>query len=151
MQEIEKKLCVLSDMAHVLNEAHVTWAVGASALLYLKGRAATFGDIDLMAAEEDAGKIKALLSQMGRLLPDNPDARYQTRHFMEFVIDGVEVDVMAGLVIVSDGQAHECPFGQAQIAEYVQLHGEKIPLQFMSDWKRYYTLMGRTAKAEMMD
>lgn len=146
MQDIQKKLRVLSDIAHVLNEAHVTWAVGASALLYLKGRAKTFEDIDLMAAEEDAEKIKVLLSQMGKLLPEHPDARYQTRHFMEWIISGIDVDVMAGLVIVKDGQAHECPFGQAQIAEYIQLHGETIPLQFTSDWERYYTLMGRTSK-----
>ncbi len=151
MQELEKKLNVLSQIARVLNEAQVTWAVGASALLYFKGKTESFEDIDLMAAEEDAEKIKALLLPLGRIMPEKPDSKYQTRHFMEFVIDGVDVDIMAGLVIVKDGQAYECPFGREQIAEWIQLDGESIPLQVLEDWKRYYMLMGRTAKAKMLD
>ena len=88
---------------------------------------------------------------MGVLAPPKPDHQYKTRHFLEFVIQGVDVDVIAGFVIVKDGRDYDCPFGPEQIEEYLQLNGETIPLQSLRDWRRYYELMGRTSKVEIID
>ena len=150
-KEPEEKLKVLSAIAHVLNEAQVLWAVGGSLLLYFKGITDTFRDLDLMVAEEDAGRVRELLSGMGTQALPNPDAQYRTRHFLEFTIDGVEVDVLAGFVIVKDGKAYECPLLAQQVAEQICLNDEKIPLQSLTDWRRYYELMGRGEKAEKID
>lgn len=151
MSDIETKLKVLSNIAHVLNEKNIVWAMGASVLLYFKGKTDFFYDLDLMVSEDDVEKLKEQLLPMGLLAPPNPDKQYKTRHFLEFVIDGIDVDVMAGLVIVKDGIEVDCSLFPNQIKEYIQLNGEAIPLQALSDWRRYYELMGRTSKVEMID
>ncbi len=151
MNDIEKKLKVLSNIAHVLNEKNVVWAVGASMLLYFKGKTDFFHDIDLMVSEDDVEKLKEQLLPMGLLAPPKLDKQYKTRHFLEFTIDGIDVDVMAGFVIVKDGRDVDCSLFPEQIEEYIQLNGETIPLQSLSDWRRYYELMGRSSKVEMID
>lgn len=145
------KLDVLSRIAERLNEDGITWAVGASLLLYVKGMTDTFHDIDIMTTEADAERLKSALLPMGEMQPPHPNRQYQTRHFDEFVIDGVDVDVMAGFVIVRDAKAYECPFTRDSIAESVSVNGQRIPLQSVSDWRRYYDLMGRAEKVAMID
>lgn len=151
MNESDKKLEVLARIAHLLNGSRVLWAVGGSMLLYFKGKTDVFHDIDLMVGEGDIEKAKSLLLTIGRLSPENHDTQYKTRHFLEFNIDGVEVDVMAGFVIVRDGKDYDCSLAAEQVAERILLNGETIPLQALSDWRRYYELMGRTSKVEMID
>lgn len=151
MNELNKKLEVLSQIAHMLNENQVLWAVGGSMLLYFKGKTDVFHDIDLMVGEKDIEKVKQLLLSMGKLSPENSNDQYKPRHFLEFSIDGIDVDVMAGLVIVKNGKDYDCSLLAEQIAEHISLNGEQIPLQALSDWRRYYELMGRTEKVEMID
>lgn len=147
----DDKLRVLADIAHVLNAHHVVWAVGGSLLLYFREKADSFHDIDLMVCEEDAEKVRSLLCAMGGLAPAHPNAQYKTRHFLEYTIRGVDVDVLAGFVIVKDGTAYDCSLRPEQIAGCIELHGERIPLQALQDWRRYYELMGRTQKVKMID
>ncbi|MEG1448542.1 MAG: hypothetical protein RR048_02760 [Oscillospiraceae bacterium] len=149
--ELENKLKVLSDIAHVLNKNGVVWAIGASLLLFFKGKTTVFHDIDIMVLETDVDKLKDLLLPMGTLAPPNPNSQYKTRHFLEFNINGVEVDVMAGFVIVKDGKEYDCALKPNQIVEYITVDNEKIPLQSLNDWRKYYELMGRTSKVEMID
>lgn len=148
MTEPENKLQVLAKLAETLNAAEITWAVGGSLLLYLHQKTDTFHDIDLMVCDEDAEKLKAALLSLGTLAPPNPNPQYKTRYFFEFTIDGVEVDVMAGLVIVRGGREYDCTFTKKRIAEYRILGGARVPLQALADWKRYYRLMGRPEKAK---
>ena len=120
-------------------------------LLYLKGKTDVFHDIDLMVGEGDIEKVKSLLSSIGKLAPEDPDLHYKTRHFLEFNIDGIDIDVMAGFVIISNGKDYDCSLLPEQVTEHTLLNGEMIPLQALSDWRRYYELMGRTSKVEMID
>lgn len=149
--ETGKKLDVLSRIAAKLNAAKLTWAVGASLLLYFKGIADNFNDIDLMLAAEDAETAKNLLLGMGMLLPPKPNEKYKTPHFYEFVIDGVEVDVMGGFIIVKDGRDYDCSLTRDMIVERIAVNGQSIPLQAVSAWRRYYKLMGREQKVAMID
>ena len=70
---------------------------------------------------------------------------------MEFLIDSVEVDVMAGFAIVKDGKVYDCALRKEQIVEKIPLGTEVIPLQSPLLWCKYYRLMGRTEKAEMIE
>lgn len=151
MAELDGKLEVLTDIACILNKNHITWAVGGSLLLYFKGKTKLFHDIDIMVSEDDVDKLKNLLLPLGKLAPPNPDEHYKTRHFLEFTINDVDVDIIAGFVIVKDGEEYDCSLFPEQIEEYIRLNGETIPLQSLSDWRRYYELMGRTSKVEMID
>jgi len=146
---MDDKLDTLRRIAETFDNEGITWAVGGSLMLFLRGIVHDFHDIDLMVDEEQAEQAKALLAAMGTLLPERPDDRYRTRHYHEFVIGGTDVDLVAGYVIVADGVAHECPLLPEDIDWRACLHGTAIPLHSLSAWHRYYTLMGRPEKAAL--
>ena len=106
----EYKLHTLAEIARALNAEKITWAVGASLLLYFKGITSDFHDIDLMVTDCDAECVRTILSEMGESFPSAsiPNPMYRAKTFMEFFIDSVEVDVMAGFAIVKDGKVYDC-------------------------------------------
>ena len=76
---------------------------------------------------------------------------YQTKTFLEFRIDSIEVDVMAGFAVVNEGKVFDCSLRENQIVEKVLLGTEVIPLQSPLLWCKYYRLMGRAEKADMIE
>ena len=150
MTEIEKKIEVLKQIAHRFNEAHIMWALGASMLLYFKGITEEFQDIDLMVANDDVERVRIILSEMGEIQLPNPNPKYRTKTFMEFIINSIDVDVMAGFSIISDGKIFDCSLQEEQIVEKMPLGTELIPLQSPLLWREYYRLMGRTEKVKMI-
>lgn len=146
----QAKLQVLADIAGALNGEGVTWAVGGSLLLWFKGIADDFHDIDLSLAPEDVPKALRCLSRVGTQREVKPNDRFRSACFLSFLIAGVEVDVIAGLVIVCGEESHAFPLTRAQIAEQIDVCGERIPLQSVQDWKHYYALMGRESKVQLI-
>ncbi len=123
--ETERKLDVLADIARALNQSGVTWAVGGSLLLYFKGKTGVFRDIDLMVCETDVEKLKQAMLPLGAPAPSNPNAQYRTRCFLEFTIRGVDVDVMAGFVILENGREHDCALSRSRWRS-ISLYAAKI-------------------------
>jgi len=64
--DADTKITVLKRIAARFNAAGITWALGASMLLYFKRIAPEFHDIDLMVADDDAERARQLLCEMGR-------------------------------------------------------------------------------------
>lgn len=153
MAGTEEKIRLLKRIAHRLNEAQVEWCLGASMMLYFKGIVSEFHDIDLMISVDDVEVVKTILSEMGTLCPSNqkPNPMYQTKCFMEYVIEVIDVDVMAGFAIVREGKVYYCSLCKDQITDHLLLDGEVIPMQSPRLWCRYYRLMGRSAKADMIE
>ncbi len=151
MGDIARKLSVLAMIAKELNERHIVWAVGASMLLYFKNKVPDFHDIDIMVSENDVEAVKDILLRYGSLQPPNPNARYKTKCFLEFSIDGVDIDVIAGFVIVNDNREYYFPLQAQDIQDYVMLGDTEIPLQSLSEWRKYYLLMGRMEKVKIID
>ena len=145
MAGTEEKIRLLKRIAHRLNEAQVEWCLGASMMLYFKGIVSEFHDIDLMISVEDVEVVKSILSEMGKLCPSDhePNSMYQTKCFMEYV--------MAGFAIVREGEIYDCSLCKDQITDQLMLDGEVIPMQSPRLWCRYYRLMGRSAKADMIE
>ena len=106
-----------------------------------------------MVADRDAECVRTILSEMGESCPSEsiPNPMYRTKTFMEFLIDSVDVDVMAGFAIVKDGKVYDCALRKEQIVEKMPLGTEVIPLQSPLLWCKYYRLMGRNEKAEMIE
>ena len=146
----EEKLQVLVQLAELFNEHEIQWAVGGSLLLYFKGLVSDFHDLDLMIDEQAGEQVAQLLEPLGTRRPFIPSPAFQTRCFMEFLIEGVEIDVIGGLAIVSEGHVHELPLRSEEIEEGFRLEGQRIPLHSLRVWEIYYTLMGRTEKAEIL-
>lgn len=151
MREIEKKFEVLSKIAKELNDNNITWAIGASLLLYIKGISSEFHDIDIMVAERDVQALKNILLPLGELQSKNPNIQYKTKQFLEFKVEGVDIDVMAGFVIVNKGRSFYFPLDKDNIMDYTEINGVKIPLQSVKEWRKYYELMGRTEKVKIID
>lgn len=150
--ETRAKLAVLKRVAEALNGGGVTWAVGASLLLYFAGIAEDFRDVDILVDARDVPATKAILAAFSAPQQRTPNERYRTDTFLEYTIDGVDFDVMAGLCIVSeDGRAHAFPLQGADIAARVMLGDTAIPLHSVAAWRTYYALMGRTEKVRMID
>ena len=145
---MEKRLAVLTRLAALVNGEGSPWALGASGMLYLRGIASSFHDLDLMIRVEDASRVEVLLRTVGTLMPEKDSAGYGTKRFMEFVVD---VDVIAGFAIADGGRMHDCSFAPEQADAYATLGGERIPLHSLALWRRYYALMHRWDKVRMID
>lgn len=150
MVDQARKIELLKIIAKKFNEANVTWALGASMMLYFKKITQEFHDIDLMITNESVESAREILSKMGTLQPPNLNPQYKTKTFMEFVINSVDVDVMAGFSILRDGKLYDCSLKEEQIVEWMTLDDTKIPLQSPLLWSRYYDLMGRKGKSDQI-
>ena len=150
MVSIQEKLNVLSKLASEFNKYEIVWAVGASLLLYFKGYVEDFNDIDLMVTEKDAIKMENILNRFGTIQLSTK-GNYETKHFREFIINDVDVDMIGGFAIVCDGQVFDCDLKQSQVVEYIEINGQKIPLHSIDLWRKYYALMGRNKKVAIID
>ena len=54
VNDLQKKMDVLQKIAAEFNKDNLLWAIGASLLLYFKGVAEVFHDIDIMVDEKDS-------------------------------------------------------------------------------------------------
>ena len=144
MEERQKKLEVLAALAADLNESDILWAVGASAMLFLRRIVPDFRDIDLMVCEEDIEVAKEILLRHGTLQPVKPDDKFGSRHFLQFDVDGVEIDLIAGFVVNSaDGEQHVCPLQVEEVDGCVDVRDQAVSLHSLQVWYQYYTWMGR--------
>ena len=148
---LEDKLSVLARLAAAFRREGISWAVGASMMLYFRGVVADFHDIDLMVAEEGALRARAALERLGTRLPPKPNEGYCSAHFYEFLVDGVEVDLISGFAVVHRGVVYPCPMTADTVDGSVSLSGETVPLQSLESWRRYYELMGREEKLALID
>ena len=147
---MERKLRLLAELGRRFDEAGCLWAVGASVLLYFRGYVDAFHDIDLMVNEKDAAKMEAVLQELGTLQPSEAGT-FRTKYFREFVIDGIEVDMIGGFVILQDGVAYDCDLQAEEIEGYAQVYGQRIPLHSVAKWREYYGRMGRSEKVTIID
>lgn len=147
-----EKIEVLRMIAERLDRAEVTWSLGASMLLYFEGIVSDFHDIDIMVTIDDAAKAELVMTALGaKPLPPNPDEKYKTKLFLEYCLRDVEIDIMAGFMIQRGGVVYDCSLKPDQIVEYFDLSGVKIPFQSVELWLKYYELMGRDDKVEMIN
>ncbi len=149
--DLQNKLLVLSKVANALNLAKVNWSIGASAMLYFMGAVTAFNDIDIMLDEEDVVKAKAALKNFAELKEPNSSNNCKSKVFLEYIIEDVEVDIMAGLTIDYEGEEHYFPLKHEHITKKIKLNDEVIPLHSITEWKRYYALMGRDIKVQLIN
>ncbi|HAX02452.1 MAG TPA: hypothetical protein DHV05_04190 [Acholeplasmataceae bacterium] len=144
------KLNILVKCAHLFEINHITWQLGSSAMLYLRGFVDDFNDLDFLVCEEDYFKVEQLLEVIGQKVNKDLNPRYQTRHFSSFVIEGVSLDMMAGYAIMSGQQEHYFPMKKTDRFDYTYLDGQIIYLSTVDEWLRYYQLMERHDKVKII-
>lgn len=147
---MKNKIAVLLKIANLFNENGITWNVGASCMLYFRDVVEDFNDIDLMIHIDDVEKVKELLTKY-KSLERKPNGKYQTEHFLEYDIEGVDIDIMAGFKIVHNNNIYYFPLSKEQKSDKKIINNSIIYLESIEKWLIYYKLMERKDKVEIIN
>lgn len=143
---------ILSYVGKQLNNAGILWGVGASLVLNQYGLISNPNDIDLLVDIKDIEKTDEILKNIGHKKPFEETSFYSTKYFYEYVINGIDVDVMAGFAINFDENSYEYSFDNKSITNVKIINGVKIPLTSLEDWYILYQLMqNRESKVNMIE
>ncbi|MEG0308531.1 MAG: hypothetical protein RR636_11340 [Clostridium sp.] len=142
----------LSHMGSKLNEANVLWAVGGSILLNNFGLIDKPNDIDILVGIDDIKQVEEILDNMGQKKIWKKTDIYSTQYFYEYIINGVEIDVMSGFNINHSNGVFEYNFDYKSISEMKDVSGVSIPLTSLEDWYVLYQLIpNRESKVMLIE
>ncbi len=148
--ETAQKLQCFARIAQALNDAGVRWALCSSAMLYLRGWTDAFNDFDIETERGGDAAAAAVLGAVGTLENTDVDKlRYDTLTFREYTVGGVDVDLMCEFAVRSEAGIYRYILDDAA-SELIDVNGVSVPLACGEDWFVLYSLMGRTAKAELL-
>jgi hypothetical protein len=145
-------LNTLSYIGEKLNEGRVIWAVGASMLLHQHGLVDKPNDIDILVDLKDIEKADEIFKTIGEKREWEKTDAYSTKYFYEYVINGIDVDVMSGLRINYDKGIFEYNFCGRSISKVKKINGVDIPLTSLEEWYVIYQLIsGREEKVNIIE
>lgn len=142
----------LSYMGKILNDNEIVWAVGASLLLNQFGLIDKPNDIDIFIAIKDIEKADELLKSVGEKRHWEKSAAYSTKYFYEYIINGIDIDVMAGFAVNHSTGIFEYTFDEKSISEFKVINGIAIPFTSLEDWYVIYQLIpNREPKVKIIE
>lgn len=142
----------LSLIGDKLNENNITWAVGASILLNQFNLTDKPNDIDILVSVEDIDKVDSILKSMGRKKSFENTNTYSTKYFNEYVINSIDVDIMAGLAINHCAGVFNYMFDESSITDTHLINGITIPFTSLEDWYVLYQLIpNREYKVKLIE
>lgn len=142
----------LGYIAEKFNDYKILWGVGASIVLNHYGLVNKPNDIDILIAEKDIKKVDEILCSLGNKELKQEVDTYSTKFFGEYIVDGVEIDVMARFIINHNCGKYEFEFDTQSITLTKFDNNIKIPLTSLEDWYVIYQLMpGREYKVKMIE
>lgn len=142
----------LSYIGKELNKANIVWGVGASILLNQYGLVNKPNDIDIFVALKDIGKADEILKGLGKKKSYEKTDTYSTEYFYEYVINGIDVDVMAGFAVNHNSGVFDYIFDTSSICETKRINEVDIPFTSLEDWYVIYQLIpGREKKVKIIE
>lgn len=142
----------LSYIGKKLNDADITWGVGASILLNTFGLIEKPNDIDIFISIDDIQKADEILKSIGKKKEWEKVSTYSTKYFYEYVINEIDVDVMAGFVVNHNDGSFKYIFDGSSISKFKSINGVNIPFTSLEDWYVIYQLIpNREDKVEMIE
>lgn len=142
----------LSYIGEKLNCSNIAWGVGASMLLNQFGFIDKPNDIDIFVDIKDIERADLILKSIGEKKEKEMTATYSTKYFYEYIIDGIDIDVMAGFAINHNSGVFKYTFDHDSISEYKIINDIKIPFTSLEDWYVIYQLIPkRESKVEMIE
>lgn len=145
-------LSTLSYIGEKLNNAKVVWAVGASILLNQYNLVEKPNDIDIFVDTKDIHKVDKILKEIGKKKLWEKTSIYSTKYFYEYIIRGIDVDVMAGFAVNHVEGVFEYIFDNNSISELKNINGIDIPFTSLEDWYIIYQLIpNRELKVKMIE
>lgn len=136
-----------------LENKNLTWAIGGSLMLSIRGLKTTPNDIDLLVTKKDAQTISGILDSMGtRLNPISSHPVFTSSYFAKYEVDGVGIDVMADFGVKHKAGLYVCPFATDLVTTTHVVDKSPCPLSSIEDWYVLYSLMpNREGKVELIE
>ncbi len=142
----------LSYIGEKLNKENILWGVGASILLNHYDLVNNPKDIDILVALKDIHKADEILKSLGHKKVRELNDSYSTEYFNEYVINGIDIDVMSGLTLNHEEGKYTQIFDRASIVDKMDVDDVKIPLTSLEDWYIIYQLIpGREHKVSLIE
>ena len=142
----------LSYIGEKLNNSDIVWGVGASILLNQFGLIDRPNDIDICIDIKDIERADEILRSIGKKKQWEKTATYATKYFYEYIIDGIDVDVMAGFAVNHNSGIFDYTFNHKSISEFKVINGVNIPFTSLEDWYVIYQLIpNRESKVKMIE
>lgn len=134
-------LNTLSYIGEKLNKAEILWGIGASVVLNQYGLISNPNDIDIIVDIKDIEKANEVFKSLGKKKPIKETSIYSTKYFYEYIVNDIDIDVMAGFAINFDENTYEFSFDSKSITEVKSINGVDIPLTSLEDWFILYQLI----------
>ena len=142
----------LSYIGEKFNDSNITWAVGASVLLNQFGFIDKPNDIDIFIEINDIERADEILKSIGDKKQCKKTSTYSTKYFYEYLIDGIDVDVMSEFAVNHSSGVFEYIFDHNSISEFKVINGVSIPFTSLEDWYVIYQLIpNRESKVEIIE
>lgn len=149
MKDNQKLRTVLKKIAICLNERSLSWALGGSLMLSFFDVNIKAHDIDLVTDVGSASEIESVLFSLGVKKPKRANGIYATSYFGEFIVDGVDIDLMSEVKVKEKEEV--VSFLPSDIEKVINLDGVDIPLSSLKKWEDLYHLIDRKEKVELIE
>jgi hypothetical protein len=86
MNQELRKLRVLDHIVEQFQKSSISYQIGGSCMLYLRGWVSTFDDLDILIDERDYERVETVMNRLGKRVIVPPNPLYETRHFLNYRI-----------------------------------------------------------------
>ena len=143
---------VLIRIGKALNNNNIIWGVGASVMLSQYGIVVDPRDIDILVAVDDIYETDRIFQGLGIKRNRDDNIVYSTEYFYEYIVNEVDVDVMAGLTVNHSEGVYNHLFNEDSITMHKLADGIEIPYSSLEEWYVIYQLLpGREDKVELIE
>lgn len=146
----ERHWPILRQLCERLDGEGILWAVTGSTGLALQGVPCDVHDLDIQGDEASVYAIERCFAGQVRQPVHLRQSETITSHFGVLEIDGVKVELMGGLQKRLPTGEWEKPVPVGKLRRFVEVRGLRIPVLPLEHEYHAYRLMGRTAKAELI-
>jgi hypothetical protein len=109
-------------------------------------------DIDIFVDIKDIERADEILKSIGEKEKWEKTVTYSTKYFYEYIINAIDVDVMAGFAVNHNSGVFKYTFDHNSISEFKIINGISIPFTSLEDWYVIYQLIpNRQPKVEMIE
>lgn len=135
-------------LARLDSQEGLVWALTGSTSFALQGMAVIVHDIDLISDRAGAYRIGALLAD-SCVRPVKPSqARFIRSHFGQFVLAGVDLDLMGDPRRRAMDGTWGRPVALPPLIQWVEAAGLKLPVLSLRFEEQAYRLLRRPARAD---
>ena len=140
---------VISKISKLFNDNNVVWALGASLVLKHYGLTSTANDIDILVSKETLDHAVTCLDKLGKGDQIPMDDFYKTDIIYNYLIDGVEVDLICGFKVLKEN-LFVYDFDKHNITSVDSTSGEDVYYTSLEEWLLLYDVLGRESKVELI-